>query len=146
MGTKVKLTPAEITEKWKRRTTAAIPDIVKGIDRVTESPAQKAIAKQDKMKANLIKSLDDGTWAKRLGKVTLEEWKAKTSAKVQERMAGGVAAATEKREKFDNWLATRLNTLMPTVAKMPDLTIDDSIAKVAYMMRGMAEKPYKKTG
>lgn len=144
MATKVKLTPAELTDKWGRRTKASVTDIVAGINRVTESPAQKAIAKIDKMKTNLIASLDDGTWAKRLGAVSLDDWKAKTAAKVAERLAGGVDGATAKRQKFDTWLVGTLNEVLPKIDGMPDLTIEDSVNRVRTFMEHMHKAPYKK--
>jgi len=144
MAKKVKLAPAEISDKWGRRTKAAITDIVAGIERVTEAPAAKAVAKQDKMKANLLKSIDDGTWAKRLGAVTLEDWKTKTSAKVAERLSGGVDGAMSKREKFDTWLVSTLNEVLPKVDAMPDMTLEDSVNRVRTMMEHMSKKPYKK--
>ena len=144
MALKVKLTPAEISEKWARRTKAAVTDVVAGINRVTESPAAKAIQKQDKMKANLIASLDDGTWAKRLGDVSLDDWKSKTAAKVSERLAGGVDGAAAKRQKFDTWLAGTLNEVLPKIDGMPDLTIEDSVNRVRTFMEHMHKTPYKK--
>ncbi len=144
MATKVKLTPSEISEKWARRTKAAVTDVVAGINRVTESPAAKAVAKQDKMLANLTASIQDGTWAKRLGNVSLEDWKTKTAAKVSERLAGGVDGAAAKREKFDTWLAGTLNEVLPTIDKMPDLTIEDSVNRVRTFMEHMHKSPYKK--
>lgn len=144
MALKVKLTPAEISEKWGRRTKAAQTDVIAGINRVTESPAQKAIAKQDKMKANLIASLDDGTWAKRLGDVSLDDWKTKTAAKVAERLAGGVDGAAAKRGKFDAWLVGTLNEVLPKIDVMPDLTIEDSVNRVRTFMEHMHKSPYKK--
>lgn len=145
MAKKVKLTPEEISEKWNRRTKASIGDIQKGIERVTESPAQKAISKADKMKANLIKSLDDGTWAKRLGEVSLEDWKAKTVAKVAERLSGGVDGAMGKRAKFDSWLTSTLNEVLPKIDAMPDMTLEDSVNRVRTLMEHMSKKPYKKS-
>ncbi len=144
MATKVKLSPDEISEKWNRRTKAAVPDIQRGIDRVTESPAAKAIAKQDKMKANLIKSIDDGTWKKRLGAVSLEDWKTKTSQKVGERLAGGVDGAMAKRGKFDAWLVGKINEVLPQINAMPDMVLEDSVNRVRKFMEHMAKTPYKK--
>jgi len=96
------------------------------------------------MKANLLKSIDDGTWAKRLGAVSLEDWKTKTSAKVAERLSGGVDGAMSKREKFDTWLVSTLNEVLPKVDAMPDMTLEDSVNRVRTMMEHMSKKPYKK--
>lgn len=144
MATKVKLSPADISEKWARRTKGAVSDIQAGIDRVTESPAAKAVAKQEKMKANLLKSIDDGTWAKRLGEVSLEDWKTKTRAKVAERLAGGVDGATAKRQKFDAHLVNTINEILPKIDAMPDMTLEDSVNRVRTFMDHMSKNPYKK--
>jgi len=144
MADKVKLTPAEISEKWARRTKGAVSDAVAGVNRVTESPAAKAVAKQDKMRANLVASIDDGTWAKRLGGVSLEDWKTKTAAKIGERLAGGVDGAAAKREKFDTFLVSTLNEILPKIAGMPDLTLEDSVNRVRTFMEHMSKNKYKK--
>lgn len=145
MAKKVRMNASDISEKWARRTKASVPDIQKGIDRVTESPAKAAVAKADKMKANLIKSLDDGTWARRLSKVSLDDWKTKTKAKVGERLSGGVDGAAGKRAEFDTWLTNQLNKVLPEIDAMPDLTIEDSINRVRKLMEHMSKNKYKKT-
>ncbi len=144
MATKVKLNPAEISEKWARRTKGAVSDIQAGIDRVTESPGQKAIAKQEKMKQNLLKSIDNGTWAKRLGEVSVDDWKSKTKAKVAERLAGGVDGAQAKRQRFDTHLVNTINEVLPKIDSMPDMTLEDSVNRVRTFMDHMAKNPYKK--
>ncbi len=145
MARQVKITPDQMSEKWNRRTKNAIGDMVQGIQNVSESPAKKAVAKQDKMKANLMKSIDDGTWSKRLGSVTLDDWKTKTVQKVQERLPGGVDAAMPKRQKFDNWLHKELNTVLPKIDSMPDLTMEDSVNRVRALMEHMNKNKYKKS-
>ena len=142
--TKVSLTPDKISEKWGRRMKNAIPDIQTGIDGVTESPMEKAAAKKEKMKANLIKAIDDGTWENRLKKVSLATWKENTKKKVGERMASGVDAGMDKRKEFDRWLAGRLNEKLPEIANMPDLTLEDSVNRVRAMMEHMSSERYKK--
>ena len=143
MGEQVKLSAAQISEKWGRRAKAAIPDAQAGVARVSVSPAEKAIAKKDKMLANTTKAIQDGRWEAGLSKVSLPEWKEKTIAKMGERMAGGVDAAAGKRQRFDTWLVERLNTVLPSISKMPDLTLEDGISRATAMIRHMAEKPYK---
>lgn len=145
MARKVKLTASELTEKWQTRTKQAIPDIQRGIERVDEAPGLKAAKKVDKMKANLMKSIDDGTWAKNVAKVDLATWKEKTSRKVGERLAGGVDGAGKKRGEFDSWLVGRLDEVLPKIDAMPDLTLEDSVNRVRTMMEHMSSKPYKKT-
>lgn len=141
--TSVRMPATDLTDKWAKNTSAAVPEVIKGLDRVTEDPGQKAVEKQEKMKANLVKAIDDGTWAKRRLKVSLTDWRDKTKKKVTERLSGGVAAAKPKRQAFDNWLVGRLNEVLPEINDMPDMTLSDSVERVRRLMEHMAERPYK---
>lgn len=141
---KVTKTPADISAKWGRNLKNAIPDVVAGVNRVSESPMEKAISKKDKMRANIVKSIDDGKWEAGLRGVSLETWKAKTAKKVQERMSGGVDAGMSKREAFDRSNVETINEILPTIAAMPDMTIQDSVARVAAFMEHMHSKPYRR--
>lgn len=140
---KVKMSASDITDKWSKNTSASVSEVLKGLDRITEDPGQKAVDKQDKMLANLTAKISDGTWAKRRLKVGLGEWREKTKKKVTERLAGGVTAARKKRADFDNWLEGRLNAVLPEIADMPDMTLEDSVARVRRLMEHMQERPYK---
>lgn len=141
---KVGLTPDKISGKWGRNLKHSVPDILTGLDGVTESPAQKAIEKQEKMITNLTESVRNGTWAKRLGEVSLDDWRKNTKEKVSQRMAGGVDAAMPKRKKFDSYLVSELNAVLPEIANMADMTLEDSKARVGKLMDHMAAHPYKK--
>ncbi|KKK47614.1 hypothetical protein LCGC14_3153420 [marine sediment metagenome] len=141
---KVRMTSTDISEKWGRNLKHSVPDIQKGLDAVTEAPSAKAIEKQEKMLANLTEAVNNGTWAARLGRVSLQEWKEKTKKKVAERMSGGVDGAMGKRKEFDNYLVAELNSVLPEIANMDDLTLEDSVARVRKLMEHMANNPYKK--
>lgn len=141
--TKVTLPAAEITDKWARRLKGAVADIQRGIDAVTESPMEKAAAKQDKMLANITAAVQDGRWAAGLRSVNVQDWKSKTKQKVGERLAGGVEAARSKHQQFTQWQVNTLNTILPRIAAMPDLTLEDSIARTAEFIRQMSSNKYK---
>ena len=66
-----KLTATEFQEKHARRLKAAVEDVRRGIDRVTENPCEKAAAKQDKMLTNLTAAVSSGKWAGGLKRVSL---------------------------------------------------------------------------
>jgi hypothetical protein len=141
---KVSLSANQISDKWNRRMKGAVTDIQAGVDSVTENPAEKAIAKQDKMLQNLTKAVNDGRWANGLGKVTLNDWKTKTKEKVGQRLASGVDGAMAKRQKFDAYLVNTLNGVLPTIQNMPDMTFEDSVNRVRTVMEHMHNNPYKK--
>lgn len=142
--TKVKMSAADVTELWGKRTTASLPEVLKGLDRITEDPGQAAVDKQAKMLAKLTESITNGTWAKRRLKVSLSQWRDKTKKKVTERLAGGVTAAKAKRAEFDVYNEATLNAVLPEIAGMPDMTMEDSVARVRKLMEHMAAHPFKK--
>jgi hypothetical protein len=144
MAKQMNMTASDMTEKWLRNAKAGVQDAIAGVQRVTENPATKAIAKKDKMKQNWIKSMDDGTWEKSMGKVKLPDWQEKTAKKMQERMGAGIEAAESKRAEFDKWAVPVINEGMKIVADMPDMTLDDNINRSAAMIRHMAKNKYKK--
>lgn len=141
--TKVSLTPADITDKWGRRLKGAVADIQKGIDSVDVSPGEKAAAASDKMLANTTEAIANGRWGRAVAKMPLAEWKNLTKAKVAQRLAGGVDGAMGKRREFDNYLANTINSVLPTIAAMPDATIEDSKARVGAFMDHMHNNPFK---
>jgi len=140
---KVRLSPDQISDKWNRHMKTAIPDIQAGIDGVTEDPGAKAVEKQEKMLANLTEAVNNGTWAKRRLGVSMNDWKSITKDKVAQRLGTGVDKALPKRKKFDSWLAARLNTVLPEINKMPDMTLEDSFQRVRRMMEHMSAEKYK---
>jgi len=143
--TKVKISASDISDKWSRRLKAAVPDITAGVDRVAEAPGALAAEKADKMRQRLIEALDAGIWQARVSAVPLATWKEVTKRKVTQRLAGGVDEARGKRQAFDRWLVDRLNAVLPEIAAMPDLTLEDSINRVRALIEHMAAERYKKS-
>ena len=141
---KVGLSPNEISAKWNRNMKNAVGDIQRGIDGVTESPGEKAAGKADKMLQNLTASITSGKWANAVSAVPLGDWKTKTKEKVAQRLAGGVDGAMPKRQTFDSYLVQTLNGVLPEVAAMPDMTIEDSVNRVRRVMEHMHNNPYKR--
>ena len=134
-----KLTPKEAQEKHARRLKASVPDITAGVERVTEAPGKKAAAKADKMLANLTEKVRDGTWAKRVGAVSLEDWKKKMIEKGVPNIAGGIDLAAAKTEDFFSQLFAYQDSIKVALDKMPDLTLEDSISRMTKWVRDMAK-------
>jgi len=134
-----KLTPAEAHEKWKNRLTSAVPDVKAGIDRVTESPMVKAAAKEDKWFAGLQRAKSEGRFKRGLLNVSLEEWKAKARDVGADRIPAGAAAAQAKQTAFYSKLFPYEETLQAKINAMPDVTIQDSIARATAWMVGMSQ-------
>lgn len=134
-----KLTPTEYQEKYARRMKASVEDVRRGIDRVTESPMDKAAAKQDKMLTNLTASVQSGKWAAGLKRVPLEEWKTKARDVGVNRIAAGVDAAKDKSIAFAEVLLPHIDRGREKIKAMPDITLDDNINRMVAFTRHMGE-------
>lgn len=140
----VKVTPAEFVEKHARRTVAAIEDYKKGISKVTAAPGKKAAAKQGKMKANINKAIDSGKWARRVAAVPLEDWKSQSVEKGAGRIPAGVAGSASKVHAFAEQVLPVLARIKGEVDAMPDLTLEDGIARMTHQVREMAKFEFKR--
>ena len=134
-----KLTPGEFQEKHARRLKAAVEDVRRGIDRVTESPTEKAAAKQDKMLTNLTAAVTSGKWAKGLKRVSLEDWKRKARDIGVNRIAAGIDGAKDKVIAFAEVLLPHIDRGKAKISAMPDVTLDDNINRMTSFIRHMSE-------
>lgn len=134
-----KLTPQEFREKQARRLKAAIEDMRSGVEKVTEAPTVKAAAKQEKMLNNLTEAIRSGKWGNRLKKVTLEEWKGAFVNKGLTRVASGIDGAASKVEDFAAQLLPYQDALQAKLKSMPDMTLEDSIARATTWIREMSK-------
>jgi len=134
-----KLTPDEFADKHARRLKGAIEDMRAGIEKVTEAPGAAAAKKATKMLTNLTAKVQDGTWAKRVSAVPLDEWKRKMIDKGLPRVAGGIDASRAKIVDFAGQLLPAVDAAQARVRAMPDLTIEDSINRMTTFVREMAK-------
>ena len=134
-----KLTPAEYQEKHARRLKGAIDDMRKGVEGVSSAPTAKAAAKADKMRANILHSIDSGKWAAGLTRVSLEEWKSKMIDKGLNRVASGIDGAADKVTSFASEFLPHLDKGQDLIKKMPDLTLEDSINRMTTFIRHVAK-------
>lgn len=134
-----KLTAKEFQEKHNRRLKAASEDMRLGVERVTESPTAKAAKKADKMRTNINKAIDSGKWAAGLNRVTLEEWKSKMINKGVGRVAAGIDEAEGKVVAFAEKLLPHVDAGKAAIDKLPDVTLEDSIARMTAFTRHMSK-------
>ncbi len=133
------ITPAEYQEKHARNLKASIPDVRRGVERVTESPTEKAAAQSDKYLAGIQAAVSSGKWQAGLRRVTLADWKSKMLDKGVARISTGIDAAKSKVISFASELLPFEATLQAQIETMPDMTLEDSIARTTAWMRGMTE-------
>ena len=138
------LNSQQVADKWKKNANNAVSDYKAGILAVTESPMDKAANAGEKMKQNLIKSIDDGSWAAGLRSVSLDEWKKKTSEEGANRFATGVNAAAPKMKQFMDFFLPEIARVKNEVDKMPSLSLQDNINRMVYQVTETAKLNYKR--
>lgn len=134
----VKVNADQLTEKWQRRLKGAIEDMRTGVQRVTEAPGAAAAAKADKWQAAISESRTKDKWRRRVGAVSLEDWKRAMTEKGLSRIASGVDGAGPKMKRFAQQLIEHQNAGLAELERMPDLTLEDSINRMAAWTRHMA--------
>lgn len=134
----VKVTPEQLADKWARRLKGSIEDMRTGVQRVTEAPGVKAAAAADKWQAKISEQRTKEKWARRVGGVTLEEWKRSMTEKGLSRIASGVDGAGAKMQRFATQLIDHQNAGLLVIDRMPDLTLEDSINRMAAWTRHMS--------
>lgn len=133
------MSASEVADKYVKKASAAVGEYKRGINAVTEAPGKKAAAAKEKMRAKILKSIDDGVWEKKVAAVSLEEWKDKTASKGADRYPSGVVAAKGKMNKFMDRFLPHLKTVQGELKGMPDLDLEDGIARSAHQIRRNAE-------
>ena len=131
------ITAAEYQEKHARNLKAGIPDVRRGVERVTESPTEKAAQQADKYLAGIQEAVSSGKWQAGLRRVTLTDWKNKMLDKGVARISTGIDAAKSKVIEFASELLPFEASLQAQIETMPDMTLEDSIARTTAWMRGM---------
>ena len=139
----IKVSPDEFVEKHARRLKGALDDMRRGVERVTEAPGTKAAAKAEKMRAKLLEALDSGKWQRRVSSVPLEDWKKAMIEKGVARVSGGIDAAAPKVRKFAEQLLSYESSVKGEIERMPDLTLEDSIARATKWIRAMSKFEFK---
>lgn len=134
-----RFTAQEVQEKHATRLKAALPDMQKGVEKVTVSPTLKAAAKKTKMLANLTKAVQDGKWEAGLKRVTLDDWKNKMINKGIGRVSVGIDEAAPKTIAFYEKLLPFQDGIKAKIEKMPDVTLQDNINRMVTQITEMAK-------
>jgi len=139
----VKVTPRENAELWASRLGQATERIRLGVEKVTEAPGAKAALAADKMRANILKSLDEGRWQAEVARVPLSEWKEKMLTKGVPRVRAGAEAAKPEMEAFSKELFAHIEGEQAKLRDMPSVSLEDNINRMTTFVRGMADFTWK---
>jgi len=132
-------TPEEFAEKWKRRLKGSVEDIRRGVEKVTESPGAKAAQKFDKWVAKITSDEVQNKWKERVAKVDVNEWKTMTLQKGIPAISRGVDLAEDKMRDFGAQLLEHIAAGLRKLEGMPDVTFEDSKARVIAWMEHMKQ-------
>lgn len=128
-----------VTDKWARRLAGSTQDIQEGVNAVRINPAEQAIAKKAKLLANFTASVNDGSWERGLRNTTLESWKASMIQKGIQRIPQGAESAKPKFARFMTELLPYQEGVKAQIEAMPDISLEDSIARMTTWTREMAK-------
>lgn len=132
-----RVTPQQAAEKWARRLSQATPDIQRGVENTTINPMERAAAAQDRMVSRWNESITNGKYKAGLARVSLPDWKQAMIQKGMPRIQAGVTQAQPKMQAFMEQMLPYQDRLSATIDAMPNVTIEDSIARMTAQVRGM---------
>lgn len=133
-----KLTAQQAADKWRRRAGAAGEDYRLGIDSVTVSPGEQAADNLQKMHDNWLASYNSGKIERGLRGFTLQTWKERAGGVGVTHYTSGVQAAEGKTRSAFESLWPHIQDGQNQVAGMPDLNLDQNIARSEAFIRHMA--------
>ena len=135
-----RVTPAEYAEKWSRRLKAAGQDIQQGVKRVTEAPGQSAARQAQTMLNNLTARVSDGTWARNVAAVTVDEWRNSVLNKGLQRIAAGVDQAAPGQQAMATQLLGAIDAAVAVVDRTPRGDLQTNIQRAVTFMNEMAAR------
>lgn len=127
-----RVSPQEGAEKWKRNTSAATQDVIRGVNRVTEAPGAKAARASGKWLARVSQA--EPKFKANTAAVPLADWQKATTDGAA-RIASGVQAKGHKMEAFATAFYAHLDQGAQAINSMPTNDLESSIAKAAAQMR-----------
>ena len=135
-----KVTPQEFAEKWNRRMKGSTQDMQRGIERVTEAPGVAAAKQSALMLQKLTESLTDGSWARAVAGVSLQEWKDSAIKKGLQRIAAGVDGSTGYVAEQAQKLLADVDAAVAEVSRTPRGDLETNINRMATFARTMAAR------
>jgi len=135
---------AEIAQQWVERMGASTEKARKGVQRVSESPGQKAAQAADLWQQRVSSEDAKRRFQSNVGAVTLEEWRQQMLEKGIGRMAGGAQAAKAKFQRFWGQFGPFLESVTAQTRAMPKGNLEANIARLINQIRGTSQ--FRKQG
>ena len=140
----VRVSPQDATSKWVSRLSGATAEIQAGVDRVTVSPGQSAVAKFQKW-VNAITSADaQNKWKRNTGALQLSDWQSSMKNVGIPRIAQGAQAKQGKFESFMSDFLPFLARGVQQIESMDDSTFEARVQRAVAMMN--YNRNFKRSG
>ncbi len=135
MANKVRVSASDGADAWQQGFGASGAKYQRGIENVDVAPNKKAAEALPRWLASLQSKKTQDKYVRKNLAVTLEEWQHNTITFGVPNLSRGAAKGTSKyasfAEKFYPYLTQGLNK----IASMPNITLEDRIARSTAMMR-----------
>jgi hypothetical protein len=128
-----------VADRWAAAASVAGTRYAEGVAATDVDVVGRAIAAQTQLINNFTARVQDGTWARRLGNVGTQGWKAAVAAKGSANYQTGVAAAKPKFAQKIGLVLQVEQTLQGTIQSMPSGTPAASDARMLAWSNGMRQ-------
>jgi ABC-type branched-subunit amino acid transport system substrate-binding protein len=128
-----------VTQKWLQKAGASGQTWLDGINSVTTAPGQLAIAQGQKWRDKMASQDVYDKWRRKTGSITNEQWKSITTAKGTTRYTSGIQASADKYRQAIGKVLTYEEQGLSTIRAMPNVTLEDAIARSNAWVRWMAK-------
>jgi len=139
-----KLTADEIVDKQIRNASNNVEDVVKGIERMKETPGVSAKKKKEKYRLGVLRALENGDWEAGHDSYSLQEFKDRAIPKIRERYASGMAASRAKSLEARIQLNAFQQAIQSHIETMPDATESQREMRMTYNLREMRKFKLKR--
>lgn len=135
-----RLSVQAVLGKWVRNAGSqqAQDSYKAGIASVTEAPGAKAAAAVDKYEAGVMRAVETGKFAQRVGSVTLADWKASAEANAG-KLKDGVKKGERKMQSFLTEYLPFVSGVSAEIQSMPSTTEDDREARMLANVRRLRQ-------
>lgn len=124
----------QTVQRWQQGAGGAQQAFTDGVNNTTVDVVGRAIANQAGLLQGFNDAVNSGRWAGALQRVGTSGWKSRTAAKAANYGVGITAGVDAFSSAMATWLP-RINSAAAAAKAMPGATIDQRIARSAYLQR-----------
>lgn len=134
MASQVRTDPATGAKTWQSQFSASGAKYTQGINNVKTAPGAAAAAALPRWVASVTNPDVQAKFASRVGSVTLQQWQAAATGVGAQRLSQGATKGVSKYQAFATQFYPYLSTGLAQIASMPNVTLQDRIARATALM------------